>query len=327
MSRIVKHNGTIYLCGQVCEDAEQGIKGQTESMLEKVDTLLEQAGSDKKHILNLGWIADCAYGIAGAFVVFLILPTELDTQNSNPESLLIGLSLISLIKLIALSIVGGYGGRSLVDRALSNIIKDVEEAKEEAKEANQKIKQIQDIDTLALELTNLQLDDGEEEQDLQKLKESIMKASKAARFEIFKEARIVREANWKENVSLMERTIPIFEALIENESGEKYHRNYGQLGYALKDQGGKDETKKDWKRAYDELSAAINLRNKEGKDGFLMYEFNRAICGIKLGFDKKEIIADIKYTAKKNTLHEIMKKMTIFENWANANNFDLEKLI
>ena len=52
MSRIVKHNGTIYLCGQVCKDAEQGIKEQTATMLEKVDDLLEQAGSDRKHILS-----------------------------------------------------------------------------------------------------------------------------------------------------------------------------------------------------------------------------------------------------------------------------------
>lgn len=52
MSRIVKHNGTIYLCGQVCKDAEKGIAEQTSSMLEKVETLLLQAGSDKKHILS-----------------------------------------------------------------------------------------------------------------------------------------------------------------------------------------------------------------------------------------------------------------------------------
>ena len=52
MSRIVKHNGTIYLCGQVCSDASQGIKEQTETTLEKVAALLEQAGSDKQHILS-----------------------------------------------------------------------------------------------------------------------------------------------------------------------------------------------------------------------------------------------------------------------------------
>jgi len=52
MSRIVKHNGVIYLCGQVCKDASQGITEQTRSMLEKVDELLAQAGSDKEHVLS-----------------------------------------------------------------------------------------------------------------------------------------------------------------------------------------------------------------------------------------------------------------------------------
>lgn len=52
MSRIVKHNGTIYLCGQVAADASAGIKEQTATMLEKVDMLLDQAGSDRQHLLS-----------------------------------------------------------------------------------------------------------------------------------------------------------------------------------------------------------------------------------------------------------------------------------
>ncbi len=52
MSRIVKHNGTIYLCGQVCADAEKGISEQTQTMLDKVESLLETAGSDKEHMLS-----------------------------------------------------------------------------------------------------------------------------------------------------------------------------------------------------------------------------------------------------------------------------------
>ena len=52
MSRIVKHNGTIYLCGQVCKDASQDITEQTASMLEKVEQLLLEAGSDRQHILS-----------------------------------------------------------------------------------------------------------------------------------------------------------------------------------------------------------------------------------------------------------------------------------
>ncbi len=52
MSRIVKHQGTIYLCGQVCADATQGITEQTQTMLDKVEALLEKAGSDKNHMLS-----------------------------------------------------------------------------------------------------------------------------------------------------------------------------------------------------------------------------------------------------------------------------------
>ena len=52
MSRIVKHNGVIYLCGQVCEDATQGIQAQTQTMLDKVEQLLFEAGSDKEHMLS-----------------------------------------------------------------------------------------------------------------------------------------------------------------------------------------------------------------------------------------------------------------------------------
>ena len=52
MSRVVIHNDTIYLCGQVCKDASQGIAEQTATMLEKVDELLLQSGSDREHLLS-----------------------------------------------------------------------------------------------------------------------------------------------------------------------------------------------------------------------------------------------------------------------------------
>ncbi|MBT3302874.1 MAG: RidA family protein, partial [Bacteroidetes bacterium] len=53
MSRIVEQNGTIYLCGQTAKDASKDIKEQTVTTLEKVEELLEKAGSDKKHILSV----------------------------------------------------------------------------------------------------------------------------------------------------------------------------------------------------------------------------------------------------------------------------------
>ena len=52
MSRIVIHNDTVYLCGQVAADASADIKEQTQTMLDKVDALLEQAGSDRENMLS-----------------------------------------------------------------------------------------------------------------------------------------------------------------------------------------------------------------------------------------------------------------------------------
>lgn len=51
-SRIVIHNDTVYLCGQVAADASADIQEQAQTMLDKVDALLEQAGSDREHMLS-----------------------------------------------------------------------------------------------------------------------------------------------------------------------------------------------------------------------------------------------------------------------------------
>ncbi len=54
MSRAVIHNGVAYLCGQVAgPEARHGdITAQTESMLARVDELLGEIGSDRRHLLS-----------------------------------------------------------------------------------------------------------------------------------------------------------------------------------------------------------------------------------------------------------------------------------
>ena len=51
MSEMAIHNGTVYLAGQVADDATQDIQGQTCQVLAMVDALLARAGSDKSKIL------------------------------------------------------------------------------------------------------------------------------------------------------------------------------------------------------------------------------------------------------------------------------------
>jgi enamine deaminase RidA (YjgF/YER057c/UK114 family) len=77
MSRIVKHNGTVYLCGQTAGEAEWDITEQTQRCLDKIDNLLEKAGSSRNQLLSVtiyvrdmkdfaamnavwdAWVADC----------------------------------------------------------------------------------------------------------------------------------------------------------------------------------------------------------------------------------------------------------------------------
>ena len=61
MSEMTVHNGVAYLAGQVPEDVSQDIVGQTRQVLEAIDALLAQAGTDKTRILRAQiFLADIA---------------------------------------------------------------------------------------------------------------------------------------------------------------------------------------------------------------------------------------------------------------------------
>ena len=57
MSKIVKHNGVAYLCGQVGEG--ETVADQTRECLARVEALLERAGSSREKMLQaIVWLAD-----------------------------------------------------------------------------------------------------------------------------------------------------------------------------------------------------------------------------------------------------------------------------
>lgn len=105
MSKIVIHNNTVYLCGQVAKDAVAGIKQQTETMLEKVDDLLKQAGSDREHILSATiYIKDMKYfaqmnEVWDAWVIEGYSPARacVEASLARPE-LLVEISVIAALK-------------------------------------------------------------------------------------------------------------------------------------------------------------------------------------------------------------------------------------
>lgn len=51
-SKVVVHNNTAYLCGQVAADATTDITHQTQTMLARVDELLASVGSDSSRMLT-----------------------------------------------------------------------------------------------------------------------------------------------------------------------------------------------------------------------------------------------------------------------------------
>jgi enamine deaminase RidA (YjgF/YER057c/UK114 family) len=52
MSEAVVHNGTVYVAGQVADDPKADAAGQTKQILDAIDRILAQAGSDKTKILQ-----------------------------------------------------------------------------------------------------------------------------------------------------------------------------------------------------------------------------------------------------------------------------------
>jgi len=62
MSQIVTHGDTVYLAGQVANDFNVSITVQTEQVLQIIDALLGEVGSDKSKILSAQiWLANIGH--------------------------------------------------------------------------------------------------------------------------------------------------------------------------------------------------------------------------------------------------------------------------
>jgi enamine deaminase RidA (YjgF/YER057c/UK114 family) len=52
MHRVVEHSGLVFVGGTTCDDESLDMAGQTKEILAKLDTYLEQAGSNKTKLLS-----------------------------------------------------------------------------------------------------------------------------------------------------------------------------------------------------------------------------------------------------------------------------------
>ena len=165
-----------------------------------------------------------------------------------------------------------------------------------------------EIDLIALNLINRILLNFDV--DKLKLKEAICKSSENTKYEIFLRTRQTRKDNWLNNAGLMEKTIPIFESLIESDSRKVKHYYYSQLAYALK-----DKPKPDYKSALENLNIAIEIRGSINENGYPLYEFNRAVCLIAL--DKNFLKNECADDETKQKVRDDLKK--VVRNYSNVN--------
>ena len=113
-----------------------------------------------------------------------------------------------------------------------------------------------------------------------RLQEAIKRASEMTRHTIFLLAIQLRKDNWMNRKSLMARTVPVFEALVEVDSHN--HHTHGQLAYALK-----DLEKPDYALAKTHFDRAIELLGRKEGRTMPYYYMNRAICLIALDSEYK----------------------------------------
>ena len=110
--------------------------------------------------------------------------------------------------------------------------------------------------------------------------DAVKKASSTARMRIYLQAEQYRKSGTED---INERSLPVFQALVEKDAEGVFHRNRGQ--YALALMGTKKDPNKasdDWSNALSLLNDAIRIRDLSDEPGWHEYEFGRAVCRIKL---------------------------------------------
>ena len=195
------------------------------------------------------------------------------------------------------------------------------------------------IDSLTIETVCKILSPQTEETKVQNLKskvnELINKASDFGKKVAYQLAKVNRRSNRTSDISLVERSIPVFEALVDSNKRKNRHDYFGQLAYALK-----DKNEADWEKAEENFNTAILIRGTSEPE--YCYEFNRAICKVGIYNNAKEkmpldenlrelILRDLKY-AKSGVGSQFERLINddiynrLLSIWLNENRINLQSL-
>lgn len=257
----------------------------------------------KGDLFEAGLFGDILLGIAGAVV--------LDYVRQQ-----FGVELNSSIDLAAAGIVGGYGGRAILEFALTRVFKDINllEADRQKYLQTSFQQRLERGDSLKLiDQLNQQVRVGLVSSELAELTAAIKQASADVSKRVFNLAQeFRRSAHGAGEKSRVERTIPIFEALIE--SDPQQHQYYAELAFAYKDSDSPDLFK-----VIQYLDKAIALRGNQQRAETWNYELSRAITRIQEAYKAsntydfesavhERIIADLLAVAEIYNLENILRE-------------------
>jgi len=200
--------------------------------------------------------------------------------------------------------------RTTLPRLLSD--SDVEAA---ARQAEVRVRQkmteqgVKDASAQGLVSRVLQGDAGVAQEELN---EALAAAGPAFRVLAFNQASGQRRQHWQDiGSSKVVATLPVFQALIAADTAGKYHRNHGELGYAL-------TTLEQWADALSALNTAVMRRPRSEGRRYSMYEFHRALCRLKIEGVNAPIRDDVSAVLASPRGRELIKRQPDLDAWLTA---------
>ncbi|MEM9449374.1 MAG: transglycosylase SLT domain-containing protein [Cyanobacteria bacterium P01_E01_bin.6] len=246
--------------------------------------------SEDGYSFEAGLFGDILLGIAGAFI-FEFLTSSIQASAGS-----------SFVMSAAKGMIGGYGGKALMNVALNKFLRRFEEMKEEKEVAEKEVAQLQRRlleGQRLLDQLNVHIKDGSSALELEELIYGIQHVAKEERTQIFSITREFRSMSSRSDVFKVrtQRTIPIFEALVSTDPGN--HEYHAQLAFAYK-----DTAEPKFHRAIEHLNQAIRLRDDSDRVSTWKYELNRAIASIQL-----TVVETGGYFSSENTAQMIVQDL------------------
>lgn len=278
--------------------------------------------------IDLGFVADILVGISGSFIIFLILPFDFNSQNQGGSGNQSGFEGLKIVATSILGGYAGrslfkvaYGKLSMDIEQIQTSQKQLKTSQKEAQRQLREMSESQKKDIKVTGLLNKYLDNTANSDERNELLDSIKTPKELppdVRIHIFSEVKKFRMNAWyrmndrrymysddenklkptNENFILERRqeislVIPILEALIQSmgeNDKDKDEQVYAELAFALKDSAVKNNEEEidNYKKAKKNIEKAIEIRDKNEKKGYVVYEYNRALYNIKL-MEKKAI--------------------------------------